>query len=149
MFIAQKTHFTEAEAIKITIEHGFKGNELETSDWKKRGCLKDNGTFKALKEKLGCIYVNVEVVGKGKKRTYILSEKKEVVSERIYYYRGSVPKLEDTIMKEFVFNQLLENNSTSPKTYRSWSRSLGFFNTDSLPVDELIKIIKLLSGVTL
>ena len=143
--IDNETIFTEEEAIQITIEHGYDGSEFETSVWKQRGCLKNNGTLKTLISKLETIYNNVEVVGKGKKRRYILTDKKDKVSERALNYKGSVATIEDEIMKEYIFNQLLkyENGVTrSYRSYKGWAKILGFIDIETLNVEEMIQTIK-------
>jgi hypothetical protein len=138
----QKTIFSEEEAIKITIEHGYDGAEFETTTWKQRGCLKPNDTLKALIEKLKTIYNHVEVEGKGKKRRYILKDKKDNVTERQFNYKGSVPTTDDKIMKEYIFNRLVQLDNGIAQSYKMWAKTLGFINTEFLNYDELIKIIK-------
>ncbi|MDE3838642.1 hypothetical protein C0966_04465 [Bacillus methanolicus] len=138
----QKTVFTEEEAIKITIEHGYDGAEFQTSVWKQRGCLKNNGTLKALISKLETIYNNVEMIGNGKKRQYILSDKKDKVTERTFNYKGSVATVKDEIMKEYIFNQLTKFNHELKQSYKGWARVLGFCDPDSLSAEEMIETIK-------
>lgn len=93
--------------------------------WKTRGCLSPNRTLEALTRKLKTIYEIVEVEGKGKKRKYILKDKKEVVNEREYNYKGSVPTVDDYTMKEFIFSYLINNRIKSPKTYNKWGEEFG------------------------
>lgn len=134
----------EEEAINITIEHGYDGAEFETSVWKQRGCLKPNRTLEALKSKLETIYNDVEIVGSGKKRQYILSDKKDSVTERIFNYKGSVETEEDTLMKEYIFNKLLRYEEGFTQSYKGWAMVLGFPNTESFSIEDMIYEIKYL-----
>jgi hypothetical protein len=133
---------TEEEAIKITIEHGYDGAEFKTSVWEQRGCLKPNGTLKTLLSKLKTIYEDVEVTGNGKKRRYIFTGKKEIVTQRILNYKGSVVTVQDETMKEYIFNKLLTQKGQMNLSYKSWARNLEFCNTDNLQIEELINSIK-------
>jgi hypothetical protein len=133
--------FTEEQAINITIKHGYNGEEFQTSVWKNRKCLKPNRTLEALISKLQTIYNNVEVEGKGKKRKYILTDKKDQVTEREYNYKGTVPTIEDDIMKEYIFNKLLKFNGYN-HSYKGWALLLEFPDTEQMKTEELIKVIK-------
>jgi hypothetical protein len=110
--------FTEEQAIQITIDNRYDGSEFETSSWKQRGCLKPNRTLEVLISKLNTIYNHVEVEGKGKKRKYILTDKKEVVEGRKLNYKGSVPTSEDEIMKEYIYSTHYIIKVTSRKHIR-------------------------------
>ncbi|MBB6445624.1 hypothetical protein [Bacillus benzoevorans] len=138
----KKIEFTEEEAIRITMEHGYDGAEFNTSVWKTRGCLHPNRTLDALISKLKTIYDSVEVEGKGKKRKYILKDKKVKVSERIFNYKGTIPTLEDDIMKEFIFNHLVSYEKEFTQSYRGWARLIGFIGTDNFKVEEMIQKLK-------
>ncbi|WP_273129967.1 hypothetical protein [Bacillus weihaiensis] len=133
--------FTEEEAINITIKHGYKGNEFNTSTWKQRGCLRPDRTFDGLISKLNTIYNFVDVEGKGKKRQYILKDKKDKVTERIKNYKGSVATIEDEIMKEYIFNSL-STKSDFTQAYRGWANTLKFPDVSKLSVEEMIAEIK-------
>lgn len=133
--------FTEEEAIKITIKHGYDGNEFETAAWKQRGCLKTDRTYQGLISKLKTIYNNVEVTGKGKKRQYNLTGKKEVVTEREFNYKGRIVSQEDEVIKEYIFNQLIKKDRLS-YSYSVWAKELGFIDTDTLSISEMIEKIK-------
>jgi hypothetical protein len=138
----EQTSYTEEQAINITIENGYNGSEFETSTWKQRGCLKPNKTMDALISKLKTIYDHVEVTGAGKKRKYILKDKKNQVSERIFNYKGSVETEEDKIMKEYIFNNLLSYKSNFNKSYKGWAKLIGFIDTSTLPIEGMIKELK-------
>lgn len=132
--------FSEEEAINITIEHGYDGSEFKTKVWKDRGCLSTNRTMDALINKLKTIYLTVEVEGKGKKRKYILANKKEEITEREYNYKGTVPTVEDGTMKEFIFNHLVERGTGIPKSYNKWGEEFELFQPTSFSnrlIDEM------------
>lgn len=140
--------FTEEEAIEITTQHGYDGAEYKTAVWKTRGCLSPNRTLDALIRKLKTIYNIVEVEGKGKKRKYTLNDKKEVVTEREYNYKGTVPTVDDYTMKEYIYNYLIKSGVKSPKTYNKWGAELGLLQQKMFSVDSLIDVMKELhSGV--
>lgn len=134
----------EEEAISITIQNGFDGLEFETSTWKQRGCLKPNGTLKKLISKLETIYNHVQVTGNGKKRKYILKDKKETVTERIFNYKGSVPTDKDEIMKEYIFNKLVNFENEYTQSYKGWAKIFDFPDMESYPVEKMINEIKTL-----
>jgi hypothetical protein len=134
--------YSEEEAINVTIANGYDGEEFDTEAWKTRGCLKSNGTYKKFISKLETIFNHVEVTGKGKKRIYILKDKRNEVTERKLNYKGKVPTEQDEIMKEYIFNQLIQKRNGSDYTYSLWAKELGFINTDLLDVKEMIKSIK-------
>ncbi|MED0665310.1 hypothetical protein P4T04_03165 [Bacillus badius] len=136
-----KEVFTEEEVIKITIEHGYDGSEFNTAKWKQRGCLQMDRTQKMLMDKLETIYASVEVEGKGKKRRYILTDKKDEVAEREFNYKGRIASQEDEVMKEYIFNQLIKKDGLS-YSYSVWAKELGFFDTDTLSIPEMIEKIK-------
>lgn len=147
-FFLDKGTFTEEEAIEITIQHGYDGAEFKTSVWKRRGCLSPNRTLEALTRKLKTIYEIVEVEGKGKKRKYILKDKKGILTEREYNYKGTVPTVDDYTMKEYIFNYLLNNGIQSPKTYNHWGQEFGLLQQKMIPVESLTDAMKELhSGV--
>lgn len=133
--------YTEEQAINITIEHGYDGAELKTSVWQQRGCLKPNRTLEALKSKLETIYNIVTIEGTGKKRKYILSDKKEAVSDRKFNYKGTLPTEEDEIMKEYIFSKLLMLNGRV-FSYNGWAEVLGFIDTRTFDTDKMINKIK-------
>lgn len=136
--------FTEEEAIKITIQHGYNGSEFITAVWKSRGCLTPTRTMDALIQKLETIYHNVKVDGKGKKRKYILTDKKEEMTEREYNYKGTVPTVDDEIMKEYIFKHLVEKGARFPKSYNKWGEEFKLFrpSTSSNTRDELVNEMK-------
>ncbi|MBY0157209.1 hypothetical protein H0178_15560 [Cytobacillus firmus] len=133
--------FTEEEAINITIEHGYDGSEFKTEVWNSRGCLSPNRTFDALISKLETIYNYVEVKGRGKKREYILKDKKDAMTERQYNYKGTVPTEEEELMKEYIFNFLVKTGVKSARPYKEWVRDLGLFNF-TFSKKDLIKELK-------
>lgn len=137
-----KIEVTEEQAINITIEHGYDGKEFETSTWKQRGCLKPNGTMKKLISKLETIYNHVEVTGTGKKRKYILKDKKETVTERKLNYKGSVPTTEDEIMQEYIFCKLNNFENEFTQSYKGWSKLFGFPDVETFSAEEMIDEIK-------
>jgi hypothetical protein len=136
-----KETFSEEEAINITLENGYDGSELNTSTWINRGCLKPNRSLDALISKLETIYNHVEVIGKGKKRQYILRNKKNIVTERQLNYKGSLPTEQDEIMKEYIFNKLIKLNRHS-NSYKGWSEILKFPSVDLNLFNQYEKTIK-------
>lgn len=134
-------HYTEQQAINITIEHGYDGSELNTSVWKQRGCLQKDRTFKALISKLETIYNHVEVIGTGKKRKYILTDKKDQQTERTFNYKGTVLTPQDEIMQEYIFNTLLKYDNYK-QSYKGWAKLIGFIDTEPFAPEEMIKEIK-------
>ncbi|WP_391116012.1 hypothetical protein [Psychrobacillus sp. L3] len=119
--------YNELDVIKITVEHGFNGSEFKTKAWIDRGCLKPDRTHDALIEKLKTIYNVVGVVGKGKKRRYILDDKKEVQTQRDYNYKGTQLTEHDSIMREYIFYQLIKL-STSSFSFKGWADKLQLPN---------------------
>jgi hypothetical protein len=134
--------YTEEEAINVTIDNGYEGEEFETEAWKTRGCLKSNGTYKKFISKLNTIYNHVEVEGKGKKRIYILKDKKDKVSERELNYKGKVPSDQDDIMNEYIFNQILKGKNGTNFSQSIWAKELGFINPDKFDIKGMIESIK-------
>jgi hypothetical protein len=138
----EHSSITEEQAIKITIEKGYNGSEYKTAAWKQRQCLKPDRTLSGLIGKLETIYNHVEFVGTGKKRKYILKDKKNEVSEREFNYKGSIPTHEDEVMTEYIFNHLLNYTSDYTKAYKGWAKEIGFINPNSLIIEDMIKVIK-------
>jgi hypothetical protein len=134
--------FTEEEAINITIEHGYDGSELNTAVWKDRGCLNPTRTLDALINKLETIYHTVEVSGKGKKRKYLLKNKKEEMTEREYKYKGTVPTEEEELMKEYIFNYLVKHGVGNARPYSAWVRNFDLFQKNSFSSKPLIEEMK-------
>lgn len=137
----QNNFFTEEQAIQITIDNGYDGSEFETTVWKNRGCLKPDRTFEGLISKLKTIYQKVDVEGKGKKRRYLLQDKKGKVEVRKFNYKGSVASKEDEIMKEYIFNSL-HNKSDFTQSYKGWASLLKFPDTEKISIEDMINKIK-------
>jgi hypothetical protein len=138
----EKDTFTEEEAINITIQHGYTGSEFNTSYWKNKGRLSKNRTLGGLIQKLETIYHNVEVKGKGKKRLYILTDKKVKMTERKYNYKGKVRTENDEIMKEYIFKILTEKGPGNPKAYNKWGKEFNLLQINSSKYEQLIKALK-------
>ncbi|MGD7025174.1 hypothetical protein ACQCVK_21670 [Rossellomorea vietnamensis] len=134
--------FTEEEAINITIEQGYDGSEFNTAVWNKRGCLTTNRTLDALIRKLETIYHHVEIEGRGRKRKYILENKKEEMSELEYNYKGTVPTEEEENMKEYLFNHLLNKGVGNARPISGWIREFDLFQRNAFSHDVLIEEIK-------
>lgn len=134
--------FTEEQAIYFTIENGYNGAEFETVAWKQRKCLKPDRTLKGLISKLETIFNNVEVTGTGKKRKYILKDKKLHITERQFNYKGSIPTPEDETMTEYIFNKLLSYPEGFNKSFKGWAKLLGFIEPDQLSLEDMIKEVK-------
>jgi hypothetical protein len=137
-----KTSFSEEEAINLTIENGYIGEEFDTEAWNTRGCLKSNGTYKKFISKLETIFNHVEITGKGQSRTYILKGKKDKVTERKLNYKGRLPTDQDEIMKEYIFNQILKGKNGTNFSHSIWAKELGFINPDQLNIKGMIESIK-------
>jgi hypothetical protein len=140
--INEVSSYTEEQAIYFTIENGYNGSEFETAAWKQRKCLKPDRTLKGLISKLETIFDYVEVTGTGKKRKYILKDKKVHITERQYNYKGSVPTPEDETMTEYIFNKLLTYPKGFNKSFRGWAKCIGFIEPDQLHIEDMIKEIK-------
>lgn len=134
--------FTEEEAINITIDHGYDGSEFNTAVWKDRGCLIPNRTMDALISKLETIYHTVKVEGRGKKRNYILKDKKEEMTDREYNYKGTLPTEEEEEMKEYIFNILVNTGVGNAKPYNSWIRDFELFQPMPFSSKTLIAAMK-------
>jgi hypothetical protein len=137
-----KNTFSEEEAINITIQHGYDGSEFNTAVWKERGCLNPTRTMDALISKLETIYHTVDVEGKGKKRKYILKDKKEERTAREYNYKGTVPTEEEESMKEYIFNVLVKNGVENARPYSAWVRDFDLLQRKSFSDKPLIEEIK-------
>lgn len=153
MTLIDEITFTEYEAILLTIEYGFEGNELNTSKWINNGSLdgakdKITGEFKdrailALIAKLKTFYDYVEVVGKGKKRSYILRGKKKQQTERVFNYTSFATSSEGQIMIEYIFNQLVVIRRDE-NSFTNWSKVVGLPKVNKtsleLAVEEMNKL---------
>lgn len=115
-----KITVNEEQAIQITIDHGFEGNEFKTKIWQQRGCLSTDRTLDALIDKLKTIYHDVQVRGKGKKRKYILSNKKKQQTERQFNYKGTVLSNEDKLIDDYIFSQLVKLKTHDDMTFSAW-----------------------------
>ncbi|MTD30118.1 hypothetical protein [Planomicrobium sp. YIM 101495] len=139
MTLIEKITLTEYEAILLTMEYGFEGNEFNTAKWKKNGALdgtkdKVTGEFSdrailALIAKLKTFYHNVQVEGKGKGRHYILWGKKEIQTERVFNYNSFASTPEGNIMIEYVFNRLLKIKTNTLSITR-WTSLIGLPKLD-------------------
>jgi len=127
---------TEKEFIELTIEMGFQGEELETATWKKRGCLKPNGTMEKLISKGLTHYFNIELVTNdegeiltGKNRRYTLRGLKTSPTQRITgnSTNGAKPTQFDDIIKEYFFNLLSKRVA---KRDEGWSETYNQWGTD-------------------
>lgn len=134
--------FTEEEAINITKHYGYDGSEFMKAVWKKRGCLHPNRTMDSLIRKLETIYHNVEVEGKGKKRRYILTDKKDEMTELKYNYKGTVPTKEEETIKEYFYNCLVEKNREVANTYNKWGEEFNLLQPKTFSNEMLIEKVK-------
>lgn len=132
----------EEQAIQITIDHGYDGSEFNTAAWKERGSLKLDRTQKKLVENLKTIFNHVEYNGRGKKRIYILKNKKDKMTERKFNYKGTVASEEDVLMREFIYYRLSNLNLNSARSYKGWAEVLGFPQTTDLKIKHLVNTIK-------
>lgn len=133
---------SEEEAINITMENGYEGNELHTKVWNDRGCLNADGTQKGLISTLETIYNSVTVEGKGKKRIYILSDKKEKVTDRKFNYKGTVDSEEDILMKKYIINKLILLKTSNSYSYKGWSDILELPQTSDISYSGSIDLVK-------
>ncbi|MDJ0331723.1 hypothetical protein [Planococcus sp. S3-L1] len=140
MTLIDKITLTEHEAILLTIEYGFEGNELNTKKWIKNGSLdgaidkasmeyKDRAIV-ALINKLKTFYDYVQVEGKGKSRRYILSGKKDEQTERVFNYTSFASSPEGKLVIEYIFNQLVEIREDE-NSISNWSRVVGLPMVDN------------------
>lgn len=132
----------EQQAIQITIDHGYEGNEFNTAAWKKRGCLMPNRSLDGLIKKLETIYNHVKIEGKGKKRRYILKDKKDQATERKFNYKGRSETEEEKTMREYVFSQLLKVNNGKPNSFRKWGELIGLPDVSIIKAKEYGQVIK-------
>lgn len=100
---------TEQEVIEYTITKGFDGEEFDTQAWKERGCLRTDGTYKKLINKLECCFEIVVVEGKGKKKDYILSNPKVKMTPLKDNRKGRLMprKDENVVLTNYVHTKLL------------------------------------------
>lgn len=139
---------TELEAIQLTMENGYDGKELTLYCWKKNGSLdgkkdKVTGEFKersmvSFIRKLETIFDNVEVEGKGKKRTYILSGKKEVMTKKRDDRSTGQHDEYIKIMAKHLYNHLLDKLNGRTFTYNKWMIEIGGLNPDIVNKDKMI-----------
>ena len=149
--LLEEIKLTEREAIQLTIDvGGFKGEELESAAWKKNGSLdgkrdkmtdefSNRGTIKFIR-KLQTLYESVEVKGKGKKRTYILSGKREQQIEIEDNRKFNGYTNEDYIMCKHVFNCLVKMDDSSIKSEYEWSITCDGYNPRKLNA-EMIRVL--------
>ncbi|MEK5148386.1 hypothetical protein MKX53_15430 [Psychrobacillus sp. FSL K6-4615] len=146
MFLDNKIFgITELEAILLTMTWGFEGNELNTRNWLKNGSLdgtKDKETQEftdrailGLISKLYTRYENIEVMGRGKNRKYILLDLRVTPIERKMNYKGTEITDDEQMMKEIIFNQLVSNplpkgNEKNGRSNNSWANHFGIFDSD-------------------
>jgi len=129
---------TELEAIQLTMEHGFDGEELESAKFKKLGCLdgakdKVTGEFNnramiKFIRKLETLYHHVSVEGKGKKRIYTLSDVKAIQSKMQDDRKFNGYDEQDYLISKHVFNRLVEMDSSSIKSAYEWAIDCNAFN---------------------
>lgn len=149
MIIHEVNEYKELEAIELTQVWGFNGEELETTIWKQRGCLKDNGTLQKLIKKLETRFNVVEIVGTGKKRKYLLSEPKGEVSsieDKRKNNKGATSN-ESNIMTEHIFNCLkrtIGKGDSWSNTKGKWIESMRFIdmnNEDAMLLTEELEML--------
>ncbi|MDW0112179.1 hypothetical protein QT711_03210 [Sporosarcina saromensis] len=139
----KKIEVTEIEALEILMAYGIsKGEEKETSFYKKNGYINSDKSLDAFLEKLEQIYSYAKLVvnpnskkGKpysGKKRLIELGEKREEVVERITGNSNNGYKQNDIEqrMKEFIFNELIKRNEEFQKyehgmSHSTWASFMG------------------------
>ncbi|MDJ0331129.1 hypothetical protein [Planococcus sp. S3-L1] len=148
MTLIDEVTLTEYEAILLTMEHGFEGNELNSKRWIKNSSLdgtidKVTGEYAdraiiALINKLKTFYDFVQVKGKGKSRRYILSGKKEQQTERVFNYTSFASSPEGNIMIEYVFNQLLDIKENDI-SISNWTRLIGLPNVSNYSMENAIE----------
>lgn len=137
----------ELEAIELTIDKGFRGEELELSCWKKKGALdgkrckvtgkyKEGNMIKFIR-KLETLFDSVEVEGKGKKRIYILSGEKTVQSAMQDNRKFNGYDKNDYIMSKYVFNRLVAMDSKEIKSTYQWSVEVGALSTATITLQDV------------
>lgn len=142
-----KLTLTELEAIKLTIGYGYDGEELQSAKFKKLGCLdgqrdKITGEFKnramiKFIRKLETIYEQVEVEGKGKKRQYTLSNKRDVMTQIQDDRVNNGLTQDDFVMAKHFYNMLSHINLENPRSYYQWATDTGAINPTLLKSDDV------------
>lgn len=86
----------------------MEGEEYETQAWKERGCLRTDGTYKKLINKLECFFESVVAEGKGKKKVYILSNPKVEMTQLKDKRKGRLMprKDENVVLTNYVHTRL-------------------------------------------
>ena len=150
MTLLEKEFYTEREAIELLMEHGYSdGSEFETSIWKSRKCLKENhATHVAVLRKLACICEEVSYEGKGQKRKYFLIGLREEFIADEGGNNGRRPTDYDLLIDEYVFNQLVSNSNSFPRSYRGWAKTLKLPSVFGLHVDKTYEILRSLHADT-
>lgn len=138
----KRNTFSEEEAIRITIENGYNGSEFKTQIWKDRGSLIPNRSLEGLIKKLETIYEDVVVRGKGKKREYMLRNKKEKVSEIVRNYKGTLPTRDDETVQEYILNCLSAFNNKRSNSYNKWAAEFKFPSFRLESIQELENEVK-------
>ncbi len=136
---------TETEAIDFTICKGFDGEELKTQAWKIGKCLKKDGTYKKLIRKLECHFEEVNIIGSGKSKVYILTNPKVEPTEMPNKRKGrKMPrKLDDEILTSFVHKMLIKLNPEDlhVTTYNALRTKIPFvFNQSERLADIVAKV---------
>ena len=129
-----KVKLNELELIKLTMEYGYDGRELNNAHFIENGYLKNNNFYKKFMDKVNSICECAEKQRKKKGElhpTYIITGLKE---------KGSIVKVEDKRvmnglgaddieMAYFFFNELIEMDLSKKNSFHQWAIDVGAFNT--------------------
>lgn len=135
---------SEKELIELTVKYDYSGTELNNPHFLEKGFLKQNGTYNSFCKKVDSIcesWIRLKKK-KGQPVMYeiknLYKEPNQLVDDRIN--NGKKRTVEDVKMKEYIFNQLLDEkiNDDKPYSYTTWTKQMNFMQVNE--IEDEIKI---------
>ena len=141
MNFLEETTLSELDVIKLAIRHRRKGAKKLLETYMKLGKLQSNDSIKSLIKIMETLYESVRVEGGGTKRKYVLSGKKKRPTKKVTDYKGTVPTIDDEIVKEYIMSKLINLDSKyTDGSYKYWARVLGMPQETDMNTIHLEKI---------
>lgn len=142
--------YSEKEAILFCIEKKIHKSESRMKTYLRLGKLDGKSSINSLTKDMLLFYKNVYLgqdengkALKGTDRTYVCEGLRDVPLEKTTKHVGTqVSPEQDSILMEYVFNKLLENETTKGYTHKTWSDILEIHNTDDIIYKDLVKIFQ-------
>ncbi|WP_107841842.1 hypothetical protein [Metasolibacillus meyeri] len=127
-----ETKLTELELIKLTMNYGFNGSELNNPYFIEKGFLKSNGSYQSFTKKIDAICESWERLGKkkGEPALYIIRGLKRKADNIVDNRKFNGFDKHDYLISKYVFNRLVEmdvDDSRKNSNY-GWSIDCKAFN---------------------